>query len=157
MSNRFGLCVYVCVRCRLVISSVLHMLNLIVGRTRHIEISNLVCMLRETSLKDWKIENQTKLNQSKPNQTRFPLNTKFSVISYPIFIKIGMVISVTLWQINMHNLWWLEYACVHSMHKCACMFMHVMHTCLLLTLITRDLLMCHKVIVITMPVLMKIG
>ena len=66
------------------------MLNLIVGRTRHIEISNLVCMLRETSLKDWKIENQTKLNQSKPNQTRFPLNTKFSAISYPIELKFGM-------------------------------------------------------------------
>ena len=38
----------------------------------------------------------TKLNQSKPNQTSFPLNAKFSAISYPMFIKIAMVICLTL-------------------------------------------------------------
>ena len=44
---------------------------------------------------DYIIKNQTKLNQSKPNQTCFPLNAKFSAISYPIFINLGMVISIT--------------------------------------------------------------
>ena len=53
--------------------------------------------------RDHKIPNQTKLNQSKPNQTRFPLNVKFSAISYQMFIKIGMVICVTLRHINMQK------------------------------------------------------
>ena len=44
------------------------------------------------------------LTECKPNQTSFPLNTKFSAISYPIFIKIGMVIIITLWHIDMLNL-----------------------------------------------------
>ena len=48
--------------------------------------------------------NKTKPKQSKPNKTSFPLNIKFSAISYWIFIKIGMVISITLWHINMQNL-----------------------------------------------------
>merc|ERR1712208_140232 len=74
-------------------------------------------MLTKTSLMDCNIKNQTNLNQFKPNQTSFPLNTKFSAISYPIFIKIGMVISITLWHINMQNIRLFEYACVHSMNK----------------------------------------
>ena len=49
---------------------------------------------------DWNIKNQTKpnqtkpnqttLNQLKPNQTLFPFNFKFSAISYPIELKLGM-------------------------------------------------------------------
>ena len=32
----------------------------------------------------------------------------------PIFIKLGMVICITLWHINMQNIKLLEYACVHT-------------------------------------------
>ena len=59
-------------------------------------------------------------NLTKLNQTSFPLNAKFSAICYQIFITFGMVICTALWHINMQNIWWLEYACVHSMHKHAC-------------------------------------
>ena len=44
--------------------------------------------------------NQTMKNQTKPNQTIFHLNAKFSLISYAIFIKFGVVISITLWHIT---------------------------------------------------------
>ena len=46
---------------------VYYILISIVGHTRHLESSNLVCMLTKTSLTDCNIKNQTKLNQSKPN------------------------------------------------------------------------------------------
>ena len=58
------------------------------------------CMVPNlTKLNEPKYEkpNQTNPNQTKPNQTIFHLNAKYSLISYAIFIKFCMVISITLW------------------------------------------------------------
>ena len=49
-------------------------------------------------------KNQTKQNQTNTNQTKtFTLNAKFSLISYPIFIKFSMAICITLAYINKVN------------------------------------------------------
>ena len=63
-----------------------------------------------------------KPNQTEPIQTRsnhFPLNAKSSLISYPIFIKFGMVICITLGFNNMQSFSWSVHACIHGMQKCA--------------------------------------
>ena len=64
------------------------------------------CMVPNlTKLNEPKYEkpNQTNPNQTKPNQTIFHLNAKYSLISYAIFIKFCMVISITLWHNTMQS------------------------------------------------------
>ena len=64
------------------------------------------CMVPNlTKLNEPKYEkpNQTNPNQTKPNQTICHLNAKYSLISYAIFIKFCMVISITLWHITMQS------------------------------------------------------
>ena len=81
------------------------------------------CMVPNlTKLNEPKYEkpNQTNPNQTKPNQTIFHLNAKYSLISYAIFIKFCMVISITLWHITMQSFSWLMHACITDMQKRAC-------------------------------------
>ena len=49
-----------------------------------------------------------------------PLNAKFSLISYPIFFKFCMVISITFWHINMQSISWSVHACISGMQKRVC-------------------------------------
>ena len=68
-----SVCFCVCVYIRLFITSTLQILISTVGCTRHVESSNLVCMLSKTSLTDCNTKNQTKPNSTCPNQTK-PVN-----------------------------------------------------------------------------------